>query len=92
MPQRIPMKDGRRKPMSPETLAAGEKFISALIEDGHGYESMKGNFLFCMTKTAMGLRCGVVAQAAELLHTHRNRVFDLLKEFPEIRAETKRAS
>jgi hypothetical protein len=85
--KRIAMKTYERKPMSPETLAAGKKFITALIDDGHSYESMKGNFLFCMTKTALDRCGGVIAQAADLLRTHRNRIFDFLRDYPEIKAQ-----
>ncbi|MBZ5522231.1 MAG: hypothetical protein LAP21_08315 [Acidobacteriia bacterium] len=64
--------------MSDAARTKGEEFIQALIDDNHGYESMKHCFLAVMAKKAMSLKKGVIVDAADLLRMHRNRLSQIV--------------
>jgi DNA-binding NtrC family response regulator len=69
------------KKMTPETQAKGEQFIQALIDEGHGYESMKAGFLVSMATSALAKSNGVIAEAAKLLQMHRNALSKIVNAF-----------
>ncbi len=71
--------------MSEHTLALGEKFVEALIEEGNDYNSLKANFLYAVTKKGMAMSNFIAAELARKLKMQRNRVFSLLQEFPDLR-------
>jgi hypothetical protein len=69
------------KKMTPETQAKGEEFIQALIDEGHGYESMKAGFLVSMATKGLAMGNGVISEAARILKMHRNALSKIVNSF-----------
>ena len=69
-----------------DAIAQGEKFVDAMIAQGHSYTRIMDNFRLVVLKRAMdrtrrpGFPAGCIEQAAKLLKSHRNVVGPRIRE------------
>src|SRR6266481_3873058 len=69
-----------------DAIAQGEKFVDAMLLQGHSFTSIMDNFRLVVIKRALDTTrgpqfpTGCVERAAKLLKTHRNVLFARVRE------------